>query len=123
MKLNFSFFVLAALARGVYADVVITSTYSADGKNSASTVYAGASRQRVDVGDNRVIQQCDLKRIVQLDDYKPLTFGSLGRRRIEWLFGPSRVAQRSAGTTGSSRQGGASSIDSCLSPSAPLSGK
>ena len=68
MKLGASVFTFTALALNLGADAVITSTYTAEGKNSASTVYAGATRQRFDVGDSRVIQQCDLKRIVQLDD-------------------------------------------------------
>jgi hypothetical protein len=68
VKLGTTLLFVGSLGAGLKADVVVTSTYSADGKNTASTTYASATRQRVDADDTRIIQQCDLKRIVQVDD-------------------------------------------------------
>jgi len=73
--MNRTLFLLAALgvAAGAFAGTIVKSKYTADGKATESTIYSSPGRQRVDAGDSRTIQQCDLKRILQFDE-KTKTF-------------------------------------------------
>src|SRR6187200_1063062 len=50
------------------ADVRVKSTLSAGGSTTESTVYTKGARQRLEYGtDATLIQQCDRKRLLQLD--------------------------------------------------------
>lgn len=51
------------------ADVKITANYNNDGKASETTIYANGTRLRYEYGKGLVLlRQCDLSRIVQIDD-------------------------------------------------------
>jgi len=63
----------AALATALDAGVIVKSKHTADGKESRMTVYSSPGKQRVDLGDSRTIQQCETKRMVQVDE-KTKTF-------------------------------------------------
>ncbi len=68
---------LASLAVPAFADVKITTTYTSDGQNSEMTIYSNGKRLRYDYGKGLIlIRQCDLNRIVQIDD-KAKTYLSL----------------------------------------------
>jgi len=52
----------------LFADVRVKSTLSAAGSTTESTVYTKGARQRLEYGtDATLIQQCDRKRLLQLD--------------------------------------------------------
>lgn len=62
---------LAVLLAGgsASADVKITANYNNDGKASETTIYANGARLRYEYGKGLVLlRQCDLSRIVQVDD-------------------------------------------------------
>jgi hypothetical protein len=61
---------VAFLAAGwASADVKITANYNNDGKASETTIYANGTRLRYEYGKGLVLlRQCDLSRIVQIDD-------------------------------------------------------
>src|SRR5262245_53730481 len=60
---------LLAAAATLLGDVRVKSTLSAGGTSTESTVYTKGSRQRLEYGkDATLLQQCDRKRMLQLDE-------------------------------------------------------
>ncbi|MGI8470155.1 MAG: hypothetical protein ACR2N3_17070 [Pyrinomonadaceae bacterium] len=79
--LTTSFLILFGLANFAFADYKIKQQMTASGQRIESTVYVKGSRQRTQSGgmmgmgaDVATIEQCDLKRNVQINDNKKLYF-------------------------------------------------
>jgi hypothetical protein len=79
MNHNASAAILAVLfaAAPAFSDVIITTSYTTDGRSSDTTIYGNGKRIRYDYGKGLIlIRQCDLNRFVQIDD-KAKTYLSL----------------------------------------------
>jgi hypothetical protein len=79
MKCNASATFLAVILTAVsaFSDVTITTSYTANGQSSDTTIYGNGTRLRYDYGKGLIlIRQCDLHRFVQVDD-KAKTYLSL----------------------------------------------
>lgn len=71
MTRGISVTMLAALCVAVpaLADVKISADYNTDGKHSATTIYSNGARLRYEYGNGFILlRQCDLNRMVQIDD-------------------------------------------------------
>ncbi|MCZ2079686.1 MAG: hypothetical protein LC130_32355 [Bryobacterales bacterium] len=61
--------VLAVCTQTVWAaDVRVKSKYTASGQTTESVMYSNGVRQRFEYGDVAIINQCDLRRLVQVND-------------------------------------------------------
>ena len=63
---NYLLFVL--LAAAVQADITVSSRYVAGGETTETTSYSNANRQRFDSQGAVLIQQCDRKRTLEIDN-------------------------------------------------------
>ena len=60
---------LCTAAVPAISDVKISADYNTDGKHSATTIYSNGARLRYEYGNGFILlRQCDLSRIVQIDD-------------------------------------------------------
>jgi hypothetical protein len=68
MAARWIFIVTALGGLSARADLKITSKYTANGRSEESTVWFKGGRQRFDLGkDGAIVQQCDRKRMVELN--------------------------------------------------------